>query len=207
MLAQASSTALIDQYRESHHAVARMLAAGIPESYIMRRLGYTRRRLTNLQRSPAFLQLIADYKEEVFEQINQETDAFAELAITNMVAAERHINDRINLLDDANELLPLRDAMALAADGKDRFGYSKRVTQTNVNIDIAVRMDKAIERSSKVLAQPKQIEGRATEVLTPPPGVPPSSQPSVSLGERSQPQTKASPPTLEGVLKKQFLRR
>lgn len=207
MLDRVSSEALIDQYRESHHSVARMIAAGMTEGMIRRRTGYSFRRLNYLLASPSFQQLIADYRQSVMEKINADTDSFAELAITNMMAGERHINDRIAKLDDVDELLPLRDALAIVADRADRFGYSKRVTQTNVNIDIAVRMDKAIERSSKVLATPKQIEGRATEVITHPPASHPSPQKLASQGEGSLSSGRTSPPTLEGVLKKQFLRR
>lgn len=206
MLQNQSDEAIIDTLRESHHSIAKMYAAGMPEGVICRRTGYTTRRLNYLWRSPSFQQLIQDYKAEVFEKINADTDAWAELAVSNGVAAERHINDRIAMLDEANELLPLRDAMAIAGDAKDRFGYSKRVTQTNINVDIAVKMDKAIERSARVRSPPIQIEGHATEVSIPHKTPP---QRSVSLQEEAQPVAVSPPPgpSISNVLTKQYLRR
>lgn len=180
--------ALVAQYRESHHAVARMIAAGMSDSMIRRRTGYTHRRLTLMKQDPAFCQLIEDYKEEVFDKINHDTDTFAELSIGNMIAAERHITDRIAEYDERGELLPLNDSLKIVSDRADRFGYSKRVTQTNINVDIAVALDRAIDRSKAV----KQIEHRAEEA-SPQPLL---ASPDVLVGEAqpSPPRLCQSPP-------------
>lgn len=149
-----SGSALIEAFRESHLAVARMIAAGMPDHMIRRRTGYTQRRLTLMKQTPAFQQLIEDYRESVMEKINGDTDSFAELSIGNMVAAERQIADHIAEADEKGELLPIATLHRVVSDRADRFGYSKRVTQTNIDVDIAAIMDRAIARSATV----RQIE-------------------------------------------------
>jgi len=64
--------------------------------------------------------------------------------------------------------IPLRDLMAISRDAADRFGYGKHTTQTNVNVDFAAQLERAIRRSGK-LADPRVIDGTAKEVSAEPP--------------------------------------
>lgn len=204
-------SALVQQFRESHHAVARMVASGMTDMMIRRRTGYTGRLLKQLKETPAFQQLISDYKDEVFEKINADTDSFAELSIANMTAAERQIADKLAEADEQGLLLPFNDLHKIVSDRADRFGYSKRVTNTNINVDIAVALDRAIERSGAV----RQIEGRGNahviEHQHAPPEFAPQAHPPVDVlvGEEqaSRPADPPPQPIASRVIRPRVLRR
>lgn len=203
-------SALVQQFRESHHAVARMIASGMTDMMIRRRTGYTGRLLKQLKETPAFQQLISDYKDEVFEKINADTDSFAELSIANMTAAERQIADKLAEADEQGLLLPFNDLHKIVSDRADRFGYSKRVTNTNINVDIAVALDRAIERSGAV----RQIEGRVSGPVIEhqhAPGLTDQHPPvDVLVGEQTEPSRAAtvSPqPIASRVIRPKVLRR
>ncbi len=66
-----------------------------------------------------------------------------------MIAAERHIADSIAEADEAGDLLPIRTALAISADGADRLGYGKRSTNLNINADLGAALERAIARSGK----------------------------------------------------------
>lgn len=182
----AQPSALVQQYRESHHAVARMVAAGMTDSMVRRRTGYSQRRLTLMKQDPTFIQLVQDYKGVVFEKINADTDSFAELSIQNMIAAERQISDKLDEADALGVLLPTGELLKIVGDRADRFGYSKRVTQTNINVDIAVALDRAIERSGTV----RQIEHQPSLEATQAP-----SNADVLVGEVEPSQAEPRPPS------------
>lgn len=147
------STSSIQKLRASHHKIARLAAYGFNNKAIAAHTGYTRERVGQLLGSPAMKELVAVYSEKVIEQEKEDLDAYLALKTSNMVAAERHIADHIAELDEAGELLPVKTALAISADGADRTGYGKRQTNMNVNVDFAAMLEKAIKRSGK------QIEG------------------------------------------------
>ena len=149
--------------RDSHHMIARLRAAGLRNFQIAERMGYSVVRITALLSSPSMEELVAQYRVKVDESFVENIGEFYQVATQNMIAAERHISDHIAELDEQGELLPVRVALAIASDGKDRFGPSKKSQQTNINVDFAAALEKAIARSGK------QIEG------TPP--QPPTSRP------------------------------
>lgn len=199
-------SALVAQFRESHHAVARMIASGMTDMMIRRRTGYTGRLLKQLKETPAFQQLISDYKDEVFEKINADTDSFAELSIANMTAAERQIADKLAEADEQGLLLPFNDLHKIVSDRADRFGYSKRVTNTNINVDIAVALDRAIERSGAVrcVSDPVIEHQHAPGLTDPLPSV------DVLVGEQTEPfraATVSPQPIPPRVIRPKVLRR
>jgi hypothetical protein len=148
--------------RDSHHMIARLRASGLRGFQIAERMGYSAVRVNDLLNSPAMEELVAQYRAKVDESFVENTDAFFSLATSNMLAAERHIRDQIDQLDEAGELLPVRTALAISRDAADRFGYGKKSQQTNINVDFASALEKAIARSGKG----PTIEGASTS--TPP---------------------------------------
>jgi len=96
-------------------------------------------------------ELIAIYMEKVEERDAEAFDPYLEVKAANMLAAERHIADHIAELDEAGELLPVKTALAISADGADRLGYGKKQTNLNVNVDFGKALEKAIARSGKVI--------------------------------------------------------
>lgn len=140
--------------KESHHEVARFIAAGFEYSRIGTLTGYSYNRIHTLADSPAMKELVAHYRAKIDESFIAAQDAYYDLATRNMLAAERHLSDRIAELDEDGELLPVRDAIAISRDAADRFGYGKKQTNLNVNADFAAMLEKAIERSGKTIDDP-----------------------------------------------------
>lgn len=145
------TTTSIKRLRASHHKIARLAAYGFDNKQIAAHTGYTRERVGQLLGSPAMKELVAVYAAQVEAQEREELDAYMSLKTSNMVAAERHIADHIAELDEAGELLPLKTALAISADGADRTGYGKKDTRVNVNVDMALALEKAIKRSGKLI--------------------------------------------------------
>lgn len=136
---------------ESHHDVARFLAAGFDNARIAALTGYSANRISVLASAPAMQELVAHYRSKIDEAFIASQDAYFDLATRNMLAAERHIADRIAELDADGEVLPIRDAIAISRDAADRFGYGKKQTNLNVNADFAALLEKAIAKSGKVI--------------------------------------------------------
>jgi len=169
--------------RDSHHMIARLSASGLRGYQIAERMGYSSVRVNDLLNSPAMEELVAKYRAKVDEAFVENVDGFFEIATRNMLAAERHIADHISDLDEAGELLPVRTALAISRDAADRFGYGKKSQQTNINVDFASALEKAIARSGKVIegtsAQPTtsrasppplpRSEARVSPDVSPPP--------------------------------------
>jgi hypothetical protein len=117
---------------------------------------------------------------EVGEEQIQE---FGDLAIANLLKAERMLGDKIDAAEDADEFLPTRDLLGIIADRADRFGYSKH-SQVTVKHDFANALERAVLRSGKGEAM-KQIEGKAVEVPSLPnaPGLAAQPHPALAQSE------------------------
>ena len=172
---------IVERFRESHHAVAKMFASGMPPDQIRQRTGYSTRRLTLLFGDPSFQELIAVYAQRVDERWNANLDTFLDLGMGNMIRAEAQIAEHLDKSEDTGELLPLGALDRISQGRADRFGYSKHAIVEHKH-DFAAMLDKAIARSGKAEVM-KQIEGRATEVppkvstLPAPPEVQPEPSP------------------------------
>lgn len=141
----------LQKLRDSHHAVARLLASGLTNIDVAARTGYSLTSIVNLKQAPAMVELIARYRAELNESWHKSADAYHELIYSNQMKAERQICDKLDEADDAGELLPTRELLAIARDAADRTGYGKRSTNVNVNIDFAAKLEAAIRRSGKVI--------------------------------------------------------
>ena len=144
---------VIEQHRESHHAVARMIAAGMSPNMIRQRTGRSRRSLTLLLADPSFNELVQHYREVVEEKWNENVDHYLDLGLANMIRAESLIADKLEADDEVPVMLLDRISQGRA----DRFGYGKNSTM-KVEHDFAASLDRAIARSGV-----KTIEGRVEE--------------------------------------------
>lgn len=140
-------TVTVEKLRHSHHRVARMMAAGLRDFEITEKTGYKSARLHVLKSSPAFIDLVARYKEMVDKGFQQNADEFSALATQNMIKAQSMIADTLDDAEEEGVKLPLRDLIALQADGADRFGYGKKSSVLNTNVDFAAILEKAVRRS------------------------------------------------------------
>jgi hypothetical protein len=148
------------RFRDSHHAIAAMFAAGWTISKVSNETGFSRRRLHIMLADPAYQDLIAEKAKKHEDKIDEATDQFQELHFGSTLLAARALNERLQ--DNADEM-PVRELLAVVKDGADRFGYSAKTVRLNVNADFAVRLDQAIDRSAKV------IEGTAQHPTLPSP--------------------------------------
>lgn len=162
---------IVQRYRESHHRVAQMMAAGCTDGFICQTTGRSHRSLTILRADPTFLELIAQYSKRVEAEWAQATDEFATLAIRNMLRSERMIADRLDAAEEEGEKLPLLTLDRVAQGRADRFGYGKHQTVKHEH-DFAAMLDRAIDRSG-TREQMKLIDAEvgpvSPKLLQPPP--------------------------------------
>lgn len=158
-LRQRSCRTTIRYIRDAHHNIARLKAAGLKNKDIAARLGYTESRISVLCADPSLVELIATYRTEVHDSWRESVDSFNESAVLNMRIGERMITDRLEAADEGTAPeVPLRELLALTSDRMDRFGYGKRQTNLNVNVDFAKRLEAAISRSQQSALPPKVID-------------------------------------------------
>lgn len=156
----------VKQARNSHHRVAMLAAMGLNNTQIAERTGRQPASIGYLLKAPAMVSLVEGYRREVTNRALDSVDEYFSLATSNMLAAERHLSDRIAELDEADELLSVKDALAISRDAADRFGYGKNKTQVNVNADFASLLEAAIRRSGKSEAVGNVIDLSATNNAT-----------------------------------------
>src|SRR6266403_2988243 len=141
----------VRRFRDPHHRVARLFAAGLRVQEVADRSGYSYQRVHTLSTDPAFQELIAKYREKVDASFVANADEFYEQATSNMRMAERQIAERLEAAEEEDIDLPLKTLIDISGDRMDRFGYGKRQTNLNVNADFASLLEKAIQRSGKTI--------------------------------------------------------
>jgi hypothetical protein len=154
---------IIERFRFSHHSVAMMFAAGLTIQEIVKRTGFTQRRLVLLLDDPTFCELIEHYRKPYQEKLREAIPSAMEDMDFVRAGTVRQMRDHIERADDEGELLPIPLLVKMHSEMADRTGYSKHTLKTVVSIDFATALERAIERSGKG----EVIEGRAM-----PPGLP-----------------------------------
>lgn len=127
--------------RETHHRLARLVAAGVPVGEILSRTGYSSTRLLQLRASPAFQELVTQYKAKVDEAFVEAVDEFYSTATSNMLRMERMVEDHLDEAEETQERIPLSLLFKGIGDRADRFGYGKKTTQKNEIFDFAAIME------------------------------------------------------------------
>lgn len=154
-------TNLMTKIKDSHHRIAHLFAMGYQNVEIAEITGYSTQRLMILRKSPAMDELVAVLRREVQQVRQVEADhKFVTLNRLHALAA----GELIDRFEDDEQRAKLSNGhlVSIISDTADRIGYPKRRESVNLDQSFAARLDRAIERSTKV------IEG---EVL------PPSSSP------------------------------
>lgn len=136
----------VKTFRDSHHRLARLIASGARMADVVAQSGYSHVRINTLMPDPAFQNLIQHYREMVNEAFVESVDAYHELATSNMLKAERMLADKLDQASEDDTLLPTRDLIAISRDAADRFGYGKRQTNLNVNMDFAAMLEKRLAK-------------------------------------------------------------
>lgn len=144
----------IQRLRDRHHVLARLIASGVAHGKAAAVMGMSVNRVSLLCNDPAFSNLVATYRkdENLMGAVLGPLDAYAELATGNAMMAEQLVRDRLEDAEEADEpTIPMKELLQISRDAADRFGFGKRSTQTNVNIDFVARLDAAVKRSNAVL--------------------------------------------------------
>lgn len=136
----------IQKFRDSHHRMARLFASGLRVSEVAELTGYSVSRVSIFHSSPAFQELIAEKRKIEDEIARDQITQMNALILSNGMKAERKLADKLDD-DDESEEMSVRELISIARDSADRVGLSKRSIQTNVNMDFAQMLDRAIKRS------------------------------------------------------------
>ncbi len=153
---------IVAQYREHHHRIAQMVAAGCTPNMIRVQTGVSTHRLTLYLSDPSFIELIAGYAKRQTVKIELAADSYHETALANMLRAEQQIADHLDASEETGELLPISQLDRISQGRADRFGYSKHSVVKHEH-DFAAALDKAIARSGKVIEhQPNEARQAPT---------------------------------------------
>ncbi len=180
----------VRRFRDPHHRVARLFAAGLRVQEVADRSGYSYQRVHTLSTDPAFQELIAKYREKVDASFVANVDEFYDLATANMRKAETMIAERLEKAEEEDIDLPLKTLVDISGDRMDRFGYGKRQTNLNVNADFASLLEKAIQRSGKTI-EATALSPVGNRLAPPRESLPPSEEPLIEA--QSAPPVSQSP--------------
>jgi hypothetical protein len=139
-----------EKFRDSHHRMARLFAGGMRVGEVAELTGYSVSRVSLFHSSPAFQDLIAEKRKVEDEIARDQITAMNALILSNGMKAERKLADKLDDDDDSEEM-SVRELISIARDAADRVGLSKRSIQTNVNMDFAQMLDRAIKRSDDII--------------------------------------------------------
>jgi hypothetical protein len=146
-----------EKFRDSHHRMARLFASGLRVSEVAELTGYSISRVSLFHSSPAFQDLIAEKRKIEDEIARDAITQYNQLILSNGMKAERKLADKLDDDDDSEEM-SVRELISIARDAADRVGLSKRSIQTNVNMDFAQLLDRAIKRSDEIMQLPRSGE-------------------------------------------------
>lgn len=141
----------IAKIRDPHHRLARLIAAGIRNSELPMRSGYSAQSIARFRGDPAFQELVSSYREKVLEAYVNGVEDYAEMVVGNAMKAERMLAEKLESADEDEVSLPVRDLIAISRDAADRFGYGKRNTTVNVNVDFAANLERARRAQARVV--------------------------------------------------------
>jgi hypothetical protein len=142
-----AGVAPIQKFRDSHHRMARLFASGLRVKEVAELTGYSYTRVSLYHTNPAFQNLIAEYRDIENEIHRDAITEYNQLILSNGLKAERKLADKLDDDDDTEEM-SVRELISIARDAADRVGLSKRTVNTNVNVDFASVLDRAIKRSA-----------------------------------------------------------
>jgi hypothetical protein len=129
--------------RDPHHALARLIAAGVRPKDAAAQTGFTISRVYVLHSDPAFKDLVAKYRDDVDQAyVSAEEERYRAATSVNLKAL-RTIEEHFDIAEETGELVSLDRALRVFSDTSDRTGLVKKSIQTNVNIDFAKNLERA----------------------------------------------------------------
>lgn len=140
-----SSIQQVQTLRFTHHRIAQLLAAGMPDIQVAALCSTTASRISILKTNPAFQELLAYYAENVEE-------AWADFVTTAAAMSMDMLHRLQELLDESpDKFTPAMTLQALTVLA-DRSGHAPVTKSVNVNVnaDIGSRLNAAKERLRQV---------------------------------------------------------
>lgn len=153
----------VQKLRDTHHRVARLIAAGMRYEEVAELSGYSYQRIYVLTTDPAFQELVATYRGKVDEAFIRAQDQYQTVAISNMMKAETMIADKLDDAIEAGEHLPTKDLIAISRDAADRFGYGKKSFVAHASV--STHLEKAMVRSGRTIV----VDAKGAPTLVPSP--------------------------------------
>jgi hypothetical protein len=166
---------VVQAIKDPHHRLARLLASGLKLIDAAPRAGYSYTRAQLLTKDPSFIELIEQYRGMVTKAWLDQVDDYYDMATSNMLKAETQIAERLEDAESGDAKLSIRDLTLISRDAADRFGYGKKQTNLNVNVDFAAKLESARKRSK--LVEVKVVGPGPSSSQTPQPRDAPSAPP------------------------------
>lgn len=144
----------IKQLRDTHHALARLLATGMGEAEASAQTGYSPSRISILKADPTFQELLEFYRSKGGESVADFRERMAVVGLTALA----EIRDRLEEKPEEFNNTQLRE---LVRDLADRTGHApeKAASQNvTINVGLSERMAAARERTAQALASAKVID-------------------------------------------------
>lgn len=162
--------------RDTHHRVARAVAAGLRNDEVCVLTGFSLSRVSVLKADPTFMELVAHYRGVITAEYAQ-CDPVIDYLKGNALKAAAMLSDKLDAAAEKDEFLPTRDLLGIAELGFDRTGYGKVNKNVNINVDFAAQLEAARKRTAA--ARPQLIEATAAPLAprsaSGDPDVPPAS--------------------------------
>lgn len=138
-------------FRDWHHKIARAVAMGLKPHEVSTQIGISSTRLLQLKADPAFVELVAQYRNKVDEGYVDAATELYETVAANTINAETLIRETLEEALDGGERPALKTLLAISRDGADRVGLPKQKvsTNTNFNFDFAGQLERAAARSGR----------------------------------------------------------
>jgi hypothetical protein len=140
----------VAQIRERHHALARLVAEGLPLAEIGRVVGMTGAGVRAWADNPANAELISQYATGPREALGTFLEARTALRNQAALLASKMIVDQLREACDSGADIPLDKLLRIMADCDDRTGLGRQETHVNMNVDFGSRLAKAIEAKKTV---------------------------------------------------------
>lgn len=133
--------------RRSHHRVARLIALGYSDAQITRMTGYGPTRIGQLKVDPAVQELIATYDKKVEADFEAKIDHIHEEMTEIKLRGLNLISDRLDLAEEGEAPIGLKELVSLVGDMADRTGHGKHSSTTKEVVNFAEMM-KSLARGS-----------------------------------------------------------
>lgn len=148
-LRQPSARARLQNIKDVHHTIARLIVSGLTLTEIAQEVGYTVSRVSVIKGSPAMEELIERYRGQVDESWRRQWDADQEAMVAVRRKSLRIIQDALDNHDE--EPVPLAMVAKFYDSTADRSGFHRKTAKENINFNFAANLEEAINRSRKVI--------------------------------------------------------